>query len=74
MIDSAGFSINPPNLDQFDNQPYTPDTGPLVPFQNIRATNNTTVERLQAFAQWSKRSTLGANEVFYNFGVRAHQW
>lgn len=74
VIDSAGFSINPPNLDQFDNQPYTPDTGPLVPFQNIRATNNTTVERLQAFAQWSKRSTLGANEVFYNFGVRTHQW
>ncbi len=74
VIDSAGFSINPPNLDQFDNQPYTADTGPLVPFQNIRATNNTTVERLQAFAQWSKRSTLGANEVFYNFGVRAHQW
>ena len=74
VIDSAGFSINPPNLDQFDNQPYTPDTGPLVPFQNIRATNNTTVERLQAFAQWSKRSTLGRNEVFYNFGVRTHQW
>lgn len=74
VIDSAGFSINPPNLDQFDNQPYTPNTGPLVPFQNIRATNNTTVERLQAFAQWSKRSTLGKNEVFYNFGVRAHQW
>lgn len=74
VIDSAGFSINPPNLDQFDNQPYTPDTGPLMPFQNIRATNNTTVERLQAFAQWSKRSTLGRNEVFYNFGVRAHQW
>lgn len=74
VIDSAGFSINPPNLDQFDNQPYTPNTGPLVPFQNIRATNNTTVERLQAFAQWSKRSTLGRNEVFYNFGLRAHQW
>ena len=74
VIDSAGFSINPPNLDQFDNQPYTADTGPLVPFQNIRATNNTTVERLQAFVQWSKRSTLGRNEVFYNFGVRAHQW
>lgn len=74
VIDSAGFSINPPNLDQFDNQPYTPDTGPLVPFQNIRATNNTTVERLQAFAQWSKRSMVGRNEVFYNFGVRAHQW
>lgn len=74
VIDSAGFSINPPNLDQFDNQPYTPNTGPLAPYQNIRATNSTTVQRLQAFAQWSKRSSLGSNEVFYNFGVRAHQW
>ncbi len=74
VIDSAGFSINPPNLDQFDNQPYTPNTGPLAPYQNIRATNNTTVQRLQAFAQWSKRSSLGSSEVFYNFGVRAHQW
>jgi len=74
VIDSAGFSINPPNLDQFDNQPYTPNTGPLAPYQNIRATNSTTVQRLQAFAQWSKRSSLGSNEVFYNFGARAHQW
>ena len=74
VIDSAGFSINPPNLDQFDNQPYTPNTGPLAPYQNIRATNSTTVQRLQAFAQWSKRSSLGSCEVFYNFGVRAHQW
>ena len=67
VIDSAGFSINPPNLDQFDNQPYTPNTGPLAPYQNIRATNSTTVQRLQAFAQWSKRSSLGSCEVFYNF-------
>lgn len=74
VIDSAGFSINPPNLDQFDNQPYTPNTGPLASYQNIRATNSTTVQRLQAFAQWSKRSSLGSSEVFYNFGVRAHQW
>lgn len=74
VIDSAGFSINPPNLDQFDNQPYTPNTGPLASYQNIRATNSTTVQRLQAFAQWSKRSSLGFSEVFYNFGVRAHQW
>ena len=74
VIDSAGFSINPPNLDQFDNQPYTPNTGPLAPYQNIRATNSTTVQRLQAFAQWSKRSSLGSSEVFYNFGVRANQW
>ena len=74
VIDSAGFSINPPNLDNFDSEPYIPNTGPLVPYQNIRATNNTNVNRFQAFAQWSKRVNPGAHEIFYNLGVRAHQW
>lgn len=74
VIDSAGFSINPPNLDNFDSEPYIPNTGPLVPYQNIRATNNTNVNRFQAFAQWSKRVNLGVHEIFYNLGVRAHQW
>ena len=74
VIDSAGFSINPPNIDAFNDQPYTPFTGPLVPFQDIRATNNTKINRLQAYAQWSKRATLGTNEVFYNAGIRVHNW
>ena len=74
VIDSAGFSINPPNLDNFNTEPYAPNSGPLVPFENIRATNNTTVDRVQAFAQWNKRGTLGRHEVFYNLGIRAHQW
>jgi hypothetical protein len=74
VIDSAGFSINPPNLDNFNTEPYAPNSGPLVPFENIRATNNTTVDRVQAFAQWDKRGTLGRHEVFYNLGIRAHQW
>lgn len=74
VIDSAGFSINPPNLDFFNEQPYEPYQGPLVAFQNVRATNKVEINRLQAFAQWSKRSTLGTNEVFYNAGVRMHNW
>ncbi|MAB30539.1 MAG: TonB-dependent receptor [Formosa sp.] len=74
VIDSAGFSINPPNLDNFNTEPYAPNSGPLVPFENIRATNNTTVDRIQAFAQWNKRGTLGRHELFYNLGIRAHQW
>ena len=39
VIDSAGFSINPPNLDSFNDQPYTAYEGPLAPYKNIRATN-----------------------------------
>ncbi len=74
VIDSAGFSINPPNIDAFNDQPYEAYDGPLVPFQNIRATNNTQINRLQAYAQWSKRTALGSNEVFYNVGFRVHSW
>ena len=74
VIDSAGFLINPPNLDQFNNQPYTADQGPIVPFQNIRATNRTQLNRLQAYGQWNRRSMLGDHEVYANIGVRYHGW
>lgn len=74
VIDSAGFSINPPKTVSFNDQPYQPYQGPLLAFHNIRATNYVQIDRLQAYAQWSKRSELGNHEVFYNFGVRAHNW
>ncbi|SDB42397.1 Outer membrane receptor proteins, mostly Fe transport [Flavobacteriaceae bacterium MAR_2010_188] len=74
VIDSAGFSIRPPNFPIRNDQPYSAYSGPIVPFQNIRATNNVTIDRLQAYGQWSKRGKLGDNEVFYNAGVRIHHW
>lgn len=74
VIDSAGFSIRPPNIDAFNNQPYESFEGPLVPFQSVRATNKVQIDRLQAYAQWSKRSMLGNNEVFYNAGIRVQNW
>ncbi|MGB5417255.1 TonB-dependent receptor [Algibacter sp.] len=73
VIDSAGFSVRPPKTST-NEQPYEPFTGPLVPFQNVRATNNTQINRFQAYGQWSKRSNLGTNDVWYNAGVRAHSW
>ena len=74
VIDSAGFSINPPTIDSFNDQPYTTYEGPLVPFQNVRATNSTTIDRLQAYVQWSKRSEVNDHELFFNAGVRVHNW
>lgn len=74
VIDSAGFSINPPHIDAFNQQPYEPYQGPLVPFQNVRATNYVKINRLQAYAQWSRRDMLGEHEVYYNAGVRIHNW
>jgi len=72
-IDSAGFSIRPPKT-VTNEQPYAPFSGPLEPYQNIRATNSTQINRLQAYAQWSKRSTIGNSDVWYNAGGRIHSW
>jgi hypothetical protein len=74
VIDSAGFSIRPPKTIPNNEQPYAPYSGPLESFTNVRATNTTQINRLQAYAQWSKRTTLGTSDVWYNAGVRVHNW
>ena len=75
VIDSAGFSLNPPIIDLPRNdQPYSPYVGPLVPYQNIRATNFNTINRFSGYGQWSLKSNVGSNQVWYNAGVRMHSW
>lgn len=74
VIDSAGFSLANPYFSTPNNQPYEPYQGELVPFQNVRATNFVTINRLNGFAQWNKRGAIGKHETFLNFGVRAHYW
>jgi hypothetical protein len=75
VIDSAGFSINPPiiNLPKKD-QPYSPYTGPLTPYQNVRATNFNTINRFSGYGQWSRKDKIGSSEVSYNAGVRIYNW
>ncbi|MFD2541007.1 carboxypeptidase-like regulatory domain-containing protein [Lacinutrix gracilariae] len=74
VIDSAGFSINPPNVDYFDEQPYQPNEGPIEAYENVRATNNTTIDRIQAYLQWSRRFDVGESELWVNAGARMHNW
>jgi len=74
VIDSAGFSIRPPGVSQPNLQPDQPFSGPLVAFQNIRAFNEVKIDRFQAFVQYSKNTKWNNNDVYYNFGVRAHNW
>ncbi len=75
VIDSAGFSINPPIIDFPQNdQPYNPYIGPLVPFQNVRALNFVTIDRLSGFAQINTKANLGNSVLLINAGVRAHNW
>lgn len=74
VIDSAGFSINPPLLLPKNDQPYQPYTGPLVPFQYVNATNFTNINRFSAYAQWTRKDNLGSNEIWYNLGIRMQSW
>ncbi|UTN04432.1 TonB-dependent receptor [Flavobacterium bizetiae] len=75
MIDSAGFSINPPiAILPKNNQPYEPYTGPLLPYQNVRATNFNTINRFSGYAQYNKKSELGSSQVWYNLGARFQSW
>jgi len=75
VIDSAGFSINPPNLNlPINQQPYHPYIGPLVPFQNVRALNFATIDRFSGYAQLNRKTKLGNHDVWLNIGARLHQW
>ena len=74
VIDSAGFSINPPKFLPKNDQPYSPYYGPLVPYQNVRATNYVTINRFSGYAQWNRKGNFGTNEVWFNAGFRMHQW
>ncbi|WP_264526355.1 carboxypeptidase-like regulatory domain-containing protein [Flavobacterium sp. N502536] len=75
MIDSAGFSINPPiAFLPKSNQPYTPYTGPLLPYQDVRATNFNTINRFSGYAQYNKKTEIGSSQVWYHLGARFQSW
>ena len=74
VIDSAGFSIPPRIVLPQKNEPYSVYAGPLVPYQNVRATNFTSINRFSGFAQWNSKSTIGTTKVWYNAGLRFHLW
>jgi hypothetical protein len=75
VIDSAGFSINPPRIDLAQNeQPYNPYVGPLVPYNNVNAKNYVTINRFSGYIQWNKRGKWRNHDVWFNAGARAHEW
>ncbi|MFH6993662.1 carboxypeptidase-like regulatory domain-containing protein [Flavobacterium sp. FlaQc-48] len=75
MIDSAGFSINPPVVAlPKNNQPYEPYTGPLLPYQDVRATNYNTINRFSGYAQFNKKSEIGSSQIWYHLGARFQSW
>ncbi|MCG2418894.1 carboxypeptidase-like regulatory domain-containing protein [Aequorivita sp. F47161] len=73
IIDSAGFSIRPPIFPP-NNQPYEPYTSPIEPYTDVRALNDTQIDRISGYAQWSRKTNVGNSELWMNAGVRAHNW
>lgn len=73
-IDSAGFNLSMPDLGFVNDQPYTPNTYPLAPYQSVRALNFVKINRLSGFLQWNKRGQMGTTDYWLNLGVRAHHW
>ena len=74
VIDSAGFSIDPPFINSLSQQPYESNQGPILPFSNIRTTSSTKIKRLQSYLQWSKVVNNENGRLYYNAGVRIHGW
>ncbi|MCF6297134.1 MAG: TonB-dependent receptor [Flavobacteriaceae bacterium] len=74
VIDSARFSIRPTYLYPKNDEPYTPYSGPIVLYNNVRADNNIQINRISGFAQWSKKLFVKEHTIWYNIGVRAQQW
>lgn len=74
IVDSAGFSVRPFIPDFANDQPYNPFDGPIEPFTSVRARNDVQIDRVSGYAQYTRRTDWGDNEVSFNIGVRAHQW
>ncbi len=74
VIDSAGFSLPNPLLGYINDQPYNPYYGPLAPYQNVRAKNNTTINRFNAYLNWNHEGKIGAHTYYVNAGVRGQSW
>ncbi len=75
VIDSAGFSLNPPVIDlPVNDQPYNPYVGPLVPYRSVRAKNFNNIDRFSGYIQWNRKSRWKNHDVWMNLGVRAHNW
>ena len=73
VIDSVGFSVRPPHHIP-NNQPYEPYTSTIDPYQNVQAQNNVKIDRLVWFAQYSKNAFINNHKVWYNVGLRSHNW
>ncbi|MEE9364735.1 MAG: carboxypeptidase-like regulatory domain-containing protein [Cellulophaga sp.] len=74
FIDSLGFFIRPPLTDFNNNQPETPFTTPITPFEGVNARNFIQINRISGFLQYSNQKEWNSHNVYYNIGIRGQHW
>jgi hypothetical protein len=74
FIDSVGFSVRPPRSEFINNQPEVPFNAPLEAFESLTATNFVKTNRFSGFFQLGKQTKWGANDLYYNMGIRSQHW
>ena len=74
FISSAGFFIRPPLNEFTNNEPKESFTAPIVAYQGINARNFVKTDRFSGFLQYSKQTEWNNNAIYYNLGIRTHNW
>lgn len=46
----------------------------IIPFNNVRSTNNVVINCFSGFVQWSKQTFINDHKVWINAGIRAQVW
>ena len=74
FIDSAGYSIRPPQSEFINNQPSEPFDAPLVAYNGLSALNFLKTNRFTGYVQLGTHKTWNNSDIYFNIGVRSHHW
>jgi len=70
VIDSAGFSLYPPNI-QHGEEPYDTDTLPIYPYQKTKGFNHVRITRHTGFVLWRHQFEINQHQLWANLGLRS---
>jgi len=80
FIDNSGNFVSPdlelpgirePSpLDPFDDR----TDRRIIPFNNVRAINKVTIDRVSGFGQWSQQTFINDHKIWLNAGIRGQIW
>ncbi len=78
FIDNSGNFVSP-NLPELNDptpaNPFDDRTDQrIIPFNNVRATNEVVINRISGFGQWSKQTFINDHKIWINAGIRAQLW